>query len=113
MKRALVAIALIAVSISAVDARGRFICGATAKRLTGSTCGSNLALAWAHNCQHTTLHAGAVAVFRRKGRALGGSPGGHVALIESVIDGCHAFVHDERGRYERDVCKNLVAFVTP
>ena len=94
-------------------ATARFDCGRTAKRLTGSTCGSALALEWARNCPHTYAHAGAVVVSRRHGRALGGGPGGHVALIISVIDSCHATVRDEKGTYERDICKNQVAIVEP
>ena len=107
-------LAIILIIGASATAFARFDCGRTAKRLTGSSCGSNLALAWATNCPHTYAHAGAVVVSRRHGRALGGGPGGHVALIVTMgSDQCHATVHDEKGIYVRDICKNQVAIVTP
>jgi hypothetical protein len=52
-------------------------------------------------------------VQRRRGRALGGGPGGHVSRIVSLISQCRAIVTDEKGTYERDICRNLVAYVKP
>ena len=72
----------------------------------------NLALAW-DDLPHTTPGPGAVVVQRRRGRALGGGPGGHVSRIERVISECQAIVTDNRGTYKRDICKNLVAYVRP
>lgn len=71
-----------------------------------------LALAW-DGLPHTNAHPGAVVVQRRKGRALGGGPGGHVSRIVQNISQCVALVADEKGTYKRDICKNLVAYVQP
>jgi hypothetical protein len=89
-----------------------FICGLTQRLHFGLPSKYNLALAWA-GLPHTSAQAGAVVVQRRRGRALGGGPGGHVSRIVSVVSQCRAVVTDEKGTYERDICKNLVAYVKP
>lgn len=71
-----------------------------------------LALSWAA-FPHTFATPGVVVVQRRKGRALGGGPGGHVSRIVSLLAPCRAVVNDNAGTYERDICKNLVAYVSP
>lgn len=72
----------------------------------------NLALCWA-KLPHTTAHPGAIVVQTRKGRALGGGPGGHVSEIVRPTGHCRAIVRDNRGTYERDICSRLVAYVSP
>lgn len=109
MKYTLAAILLVT---TASVANARFDCGRVQRAYFGLPEKFNLALNWA-TLPHTTPHPGAVVVQRRKGRALGGGPGGHVARIESVVDACHAVVTDEKGTYTRDICKNLVAYVNP
>lgn len=105
------ALILTALTISTSDARG-FICGATQARYFGT--GSNLALQWAKDFPHTSTPAVDVVVVQtRKGRALGGGPGGHVSRIVQPISECRAIVADENGQYERDICKNRVALVVP
>lgn len=91
-----------------------FSCGLYMRQQFGGRYGSsfNLALSWA-GLPRTSPTPGAVVVQRRKGRALGGGPGGHVSKIVSVIDACHAIVHDNRGTYRRNICKNLAAYVRP
>jgi hypothetical protein len=71
-----------------------------------------LALHWA-TLPHTTPHAGAVVVQTRRGRALGGGPGGHVSRIVEVLGECRAIVADARGQYSRDICRNTIAIVQP
>jgi len=71
-----------------------------------------LALSWA-SFPHVAAAPGVVVVQRRKGRALGGSPGGHVSKIVSLVGPCRAIVNDNRGTYERDICRGLVAYVSP
>lgn len=111
-----VALALCAFATTSADAhrarRGGFICGLTQRLHFGLPPKFNLALAWAE-LPHTFAAPGAVVVQRRKGRALGGGPGGHVSRIVSVVGQCRAVVTDEKGTYERDICKNLVAYVRP
>lgn len=93
------------------DARG-FICGATQRAYFGV--GSNLARQWARDFPHTSTPAVDVVVVQaRAGRALGGSPGGHVSRIVQPISDCRAIVADEKGQYERDICKNRIALVVP
>ena len=89
-----------------------FSCGRFMSRLYGVPM-TALALDWAKKFPHTSAHPGAVVVQRRKGRALGGGPGGHVSKIERIVSSCRAIVRDNRGTYERDICKNLVAYVDP
>lgn len=57
----------------------------------------------------TTPHPGAVVVFSRghDGRS------GHVARIVSVHDRCSATVTDEKGTYERDICRRQLGVVDP
>jgi hypothetical protein len=115
MKLVTVTAIALALSVTTVDARN-FNCGRTMCRLVGiKNCGSlALALQWAHKFPRTTAQPGAVVVQRRKGRALGGGPGGHVSLIVSVdANGNTAIVRDDKGTYRRNIKKNLVAFVSP
>ena len=90
---------------------GRWLCS----HFGIAKCGSlALALQWAKKFPHTMAQPNAVVVQRRKGRALGGGPGGHVSKIVSLTSNpCRAIVVDNRGRYERDICKNRVALVAP
>ena len=111
MKKLILTAAIAAYFI--VPAQAYLDCGRVAARLTHTTCGTALARDWARNCRHTTLHAGAVVVSSRRGHDSAGHRGGHVALVVSVIDNCHARVHDEKGIYERDVCRNQIAVVEP
>ena len=91
-----------------------FICGLTQRIYFGiKDTTLNLALEWARKFPHTSAQPGAVVVQRRHGHALGGGPGGHVSRIISVNGACRATVTDEKGTYERDICKNLVAYVIP
>lgn len=71
----------------------------------------NRARAWAR-LPRTSLQPGAVVVSSRKGRGCGG-PCGHVVKVVRVIDQCRAIVHDNRGTYERNTCRNRVAVVMP
>jgi len=98
---------------------GRFMCG-----LFGISCnGLTLALSWADRFTRTTAKPGAVVVQRRSGRSCArmvgsqcvklGKQGGHVSKIVSLKSSCRAIVRDNRGTYERDICKNLVAYVLP
>ena len=96
----------------ATNADARFDCGRVQRAYFNLPPKFNLALNWA-TLPHTTPHPGAVVVQRRAGRALGGGPGGHVSRIESVLDHCRAIVTDEKGTYERNICKALVAVVDP
>lgn len=109
------ALALI-VSVTSADAAsfncGRFMC----KTFGIKNCGSlALALQWAKKFPHVHAPApGTVLVQTRKGRALGGSQGGHVSRVVALTDkSCRVIVQDNRGRYERDHCRNFVAFVSP
>lgn len=126
MTRSLLITTAILLSINGAEARprkhvdangnpvGRFICGLTQRKHFGLTDKRlNTALYWAKAFPHVSAQPGAVVVQRRTGRALGGGPGGHVSRIESVVGQCRAIVTDERGTYERDVCRNLVAYVMP
>jgi hypothetical protein len=112
MKKSLIALSLIAVITPAQAEGGKFICGLTQRLHFGLPAKYNLAMNWA-SLPHTHAAPGAVVVQRRKGRALGGGPGGHVSRIESIIGQCRAVVTDEKGTYERDICVNLVAIVNP
>jgi hypothetical protein len=89
---------------------GRWMC----KRVGIANCGSlALALEWARKFPRTSARPGAVLVQTRKGRALGGSRGGHVSKVVALTDKpCRVIVQDNRGRYERDHCRNFVAFVS-
>lgn len=110
-------VAALTVAASTADARrhhrglGRLICGATQAAYFGH--GSNLALDWAKDYPHTAAHPGAVVVQWRNGRDSAGHPGGHVSRIIRMTGTCSAIVADEKGQYERDICKRLVAYVDP
>lgn len=108
----IVVIIMAAVTFSASAAS--YGCGRYMLRATHSSCGSSLARAWAENCQHTTAGPGAVVVQSRRGMDSSGKRrGGHVSLIERVTGPCSAIVRDNRGRRERDICRNLIAYVSP
>lgn len=106
-------LAAILLATTATVANARFDCGRVQAAYFGlPTSKFALALNWA-TLPRTTPHPGAVVVQRRAGKAIGGSAGGHVSRIESVIDHCRAIVTDEKGTYERNICKALVAVVDP
>jgi hypothetical protein len=90
---------------------GRFTCGITMMRMTGQT-DPRLALArsWL-KFPRTSAGPGAVVVQGRAGRALGGGPGGHVSRIVELRGSCRALVQDNRGTYERDICRRLLGYV--
>ena len=93
---------------------GHLICGLTQRIYFHIRDESlNLARMWAVKFRHVGAAPGMVVVQGRPGRALGGGPGGHVSRIERVVDRCHAVVTDEKGTYERDICRRLVAIVNP
>lgn len=71
----------------------------------------NRAYAWAR-LPRVAPRPGAVVVSSRKGRGCGG-PCGHVVKIVNVIDACRAIVRDNKGTYERNICRNRVAVVQP
>ena len=108
-------LAILVASSLVTPAFAHFDCGRHQCRLSGIThCGPlALALEWAHKFPHTFAHPGAVVVQRRRGRALGGGPGGHVSRIVEMKGTCRAIVNDEKGTYERDICRSLVAYVEP
>lgn len=113
MKIFIVVLSVLLSSNQAVSAAS-YTCGLYMRGLYGGKYGPeyNLALRWAH-LQHTNAHPGAVVVQTRRGRALGGGPGGHVSRIVEMQGQCRAIVQDNRGRYSRDICKNLKAYVSP
>lgn len=110
MIKALTVIAAIVLITPPAEAAS-FNCGRYMSKVFGIKTRA-LALAWS-GFPHTYAHPGAVVVQSRKGRALGGGPGGHVSKIVSLVGTCRAIVNDNRGTYERDICKNLVAYVSP
>lgn len=71
----------------------------------------NRAMAWAE-LPRVAPRPGAVVVQTRKGKGCGGQCG-HVSKIKQVLSACRAVVQDNRGTYERDICKNRVAVVQP
>lgn len=91
----------------------RASCGWYMRKIHGGRYGRdfNRAYAWAR-LPRTMLSPGAVVVSSRKGKGCGG-PCGHVVKVVRVIDQCRAIVHDNRGTYERNTCKNRVAVVQP
>ena len=92
---------------------GGYICGVTQARYFHlDEKKYALALNYA-SLPHTNAHPGAIVVQRRAGRELGGGPGGHVSRIVQNVSQCVAIVTDEKGTYQRDICKNLVAYVQP
>lgn len=90
---------------------GRFTCGVTMMRITGQR-DPRLALArsWL-KFPRTSAGPGAIVVQSRNGRALGGGPGGHVSRILELRGSCRALVQDNRGTYERDICRRLLGYV--
>lgn len=120
---AIIAAAML-VTVSTADARpkhhhyhhrhGGLICGVTQMAHFGITNPRYaLAKAWL-DFKRTFAHAGAVVVSWRPGRDSAGHQGGHVARIERMIDDkCRAMVTDEKGTYERNICKRQLAIVEP
>jgi hypothetical protein len=91
--------------------RGRFNCGIAMMAITGRRePGLALARSWLR-FPRTVAGPGAVVVQSRKGRALGGGPGGHVSRIVEMRGSCRALVQDNRGTYERDICSRLLGYV--
>lgn len=112
----LCALAVLIVTSPALG-EGRYICGLT-QRLHYNLpqwhngCNLNLAREWSRCFRHvSTAQAGALVVSSRKGKALGGGPGGHVSRIVRLTKPCHAIVADEKGQYQRNICKRLIAYV--
>ena len=90
-----------------------FDCGRYMSRHTGAPM-TPLALDWARKFPHTSKSVGAVVVQRRKGRDSSGKrQGGHVSIIVELLSNCRAIVRDNSGQYEREICRNLVAYVSP
>ena len=108
-----VAVAAVLVAVSTA-ASAAYICGAVQMRHFGMH-DKNFRLAknWARLLPHTTAHEGAVVVQYRRGRDSAGNPGGHVSRIVSMRGSCRAIVADEKGQYERDICRALIAYVDP
>lgn len=103
-------------SFSTADAAS-FNCGRYQCRIHGiKNCGSlALALEWARKFTRVNRPApGVVLVQTRKGMdASGKRRGGHVSKVVALTDKpCRVVVVDNRGRYERDHCRNFVAFVS-
>jgi hypothetical protein len=108
----------ILLSVTTADAAS-FTCGKAMCSLVGfsqAECKKRsltLALKWA-GLPKTSAQPGAIVVQTRKGRALGGGPGGHVSKIVAMNGPCKATVIDNRGKpYVRDICSRLVAYVMP
>ena len=114
MKRFLLIAAILSFSTVA-DARGHHYGLNCGRFLSGLLHVSYTPLAkeWARKFPHTTAHAGAVVVSSRRGRDSAGHQGGHVAVIRQINGQCRAMVQDNRGTYERNICKNLIAYVSP
>lgn len=118
MTRTTLITAALLLSISNGNAAS-FTCGWTQCALNGiskAECrkrGLPLALNW-KQFPRTSAQPGAVVIQTRRGKALGGSAGGHVSRIVSLTDDPRfAIVRDNRGTYRRDIRKNLVAIVSP
>ncbi len=113
MKKIMLVICFVLATTSMAEARGRhYICGLVQRLHFGLGPAFNLALHWA-TLPHTSPRPGAVVVQSRRGRALGGGPGGHVSRIVTVLSSCEAIVTDDRGTHRRDICRRLVAVVDP
>lgn len=106
-------VAVVLVGASTAESAA-LVCGAVQMRYFGMH-DKNFRLAknWARLLPHTTAHEGAVVVQSRRGRDSAGNPGGHVSRIVSMRGSCRAIVADEKGQYERDICKRLIAYVDP
>jgi hypothetical protein len=107
----LATIAIVAVLFFPFDASA-YTCGHYLRAKYGLPASFGLARNWA-TLPRTSAHPGAVVVQSRRGRALGGGPGGHVSRIVSMQGRCRAIVNDNAGTYSRDICKNLIAYVSP
>ncbi len=80
-------------------------CGWYLRRKLGhSDAGLNLAQNWLR-FPRTSAHAGAVVIWTRGGRE------GHVAQIVQVTGNCRAIVTDNRGTYQRDLCRGVLGYV--
>ena len=105
---------LVVLVTSSLQAQARFDCGRHQRHFFHlADKDLNLALEWARKFPHTYAHPGAVVVQRRNGYDSAGHPGGHVSRIIEMRGPCHALVNDEKGTYERDICRRLVAYVEP
>ncbi len=119
LRTALIATAITIALTASAEARhrhhhgGGLICGLT-QMLHFHIKDNNfrLALHWA-TFPHTSPAPEMVVVQRRNGHDSAGHPGGHVSRIVEVKSSCRAVVADDKGRYERDICKRLVAIVNP
>jgi hypothetical protein len=80
-------------------------CGWYLRRKLGhGDAGLNLAQNWLR-FPRTAARPGTVVVWTRGGRK------GHVAQIVRVTGACRAVVHDNRGTYERDICRRVLGYV--
>ena len=93
------------------EARG-LNCGRYLRGHYGLPAQFNLARHWLV-LPRSSAGPGAIVVQSRRGRALGGGAGGHVSRIVSLTGHCTAIVNDNRGTYQRDICRNLLAYVRP
>ena len=109
-----IAAASIAVILTVSTASAALVCGAVQMRHYGiQDKNFRLVKNWARLLPHTTAHEGAVVVQYCHGRDSAGNPGGHVSRIIAMRGNCTALVADEKGQYERDICKGLIAYVDP
>lgn len=82
-------------------------CGWFLGRLTGHARRSLwLAQNWAREFPRTSARPGAVVVWTRGGNK------GHVAQIVAMRGNCRATVRDNRGTYDRDICRSVIAYVS-
>ena len=72
----------------------------------------NRALEWLR-FPRAAAEPGMVVVSWRKGRALGGGPGGHVVRIIAKETECLAIVRDDLGTRRRNICSRLLGVVDP
>lgn len=113
MKKALLIALVVSTTLALASPASAWLdCGRVQAHHFGLSRAFYLALHWA-TLPHTNPHPGAVVVQRRNGRDSAGHPGGHVSRIISVVSPCRAVVADEKGRYTRDICSRLVAYVDP
>lgn len=116
MKRLITGVLFIAVLYlsGSTPSYARYDCGRVQRSHFGiADKALNLALMWARKFPHTSAREGVVVVQRRKGKDSSGRPGGHVSRIVRMTGTCSAIVADEKGQYERNICKSLVAYVDP
>lgn len=84
-------------------------CGWYMGKITGHTRRSLwLAQNWAREFPRSAPRPGAVVVWNRGGNR------GHVAKIVEMSSSnrCRATVHDNRGTYQRDICRGVMAYVS-